>query len=449
MKKRVLIFSALLFMIFTLPTLASGAVRIEHIGTEYQGYPFNFQDFPEDFSTGILPWDLDIIDRELVEETGEGVYVAVLDTGLVSNWNWYFPEERIKTEWGRGFVDKGVLREDKTGVFVSKVVESADFIGIHPHGTHVTSTIIGYSIRGTNVRGVAPEATIIPVKVLEYYPNLEDDDGIKGVTFGTSEAVAAGIDYVTDLAIAHSESRFIISMSLGAAGEEITEVEQAAIDRAIANNVIVVASAGNEGSAGMGSPGSYGPVISVGSSGWAWTDYWWCGEWVFFDGTNLWISGNFWTTDVPEDNVYLSYISDFSSRERDDLGWDQELDLVAPGSWVVGPYPDQGALPWWSEGASRYHDNGAWDYYFVGGTSMACPHVSGVAALMLEVNPGLVQHEVEALLMSSADPLPFSGTKDVVDPNLGVISVSWGYDGYDAVGAGLLQADSAVLAAAP
>ncbi len=45
-------------------------------------------------------------------------------------------------------------------------------------------------------------------------------------------------------------------------------MEQAAIDRAIANGVIVVAAAGNEGEAGMGFPGAYAPVISAGSAGW-------------------------------------------------------------------------------------------------------------------------------------------------------------------------------------
>lgn len=416
----------------------------EIIDVEYQGIPFNFQDFPEDFIEGMMTWDLDIIDIEDVPDTvtGEGVYVAVLDTGLMANWKNFFPEERIKTEWGRGFVDKGVKKDEKTGEFVSNVVESKDFLGAHPHGTHVTSTIIGYNIRGTPVRGVAPQATIIPVKVLEYYPGLK-------ATFGTSEAVAAGIDYITRLAFAHPESRFVISMSLGAAGEEITDVEKDAIDSAIAAGVVVVASAGNEGTDGMGSPGSYWPVISVGSSGWAFTwtpEVGYSGEWIVGNQTYASLSGGFWTTDVPEANAQVSYISDFSSRERD-FGWVQELDLVAPGSWVVGPYPQGNGLPWWSKGNPKWGQGH--DYYFVGGTSMACPHVSGVAALMLQVNPTLMQADVEARLKSSTDIIPDEGWHSVADPDYGVITVEWGYDGFDAVGAGLLQADAAVAAAYP
>ncbi len=82
--------------------------------------------------------------------------------------------------------------------------------------------------------------------------------------------MAAGINYVTDLAIAGYKP-MVINMSLG--GSELAEVEKDAIDRAIANGVIVVAAAGNEGEAGMDYPGAYAPVISAGSAGWI-------GEWL-------------------------------------------------------------------------------------------------------------------------------------------------------------------------
>jgi subtilisin family serine protease len=80
---------------------------------------------------------------------------------------------------------------------------------------------------------------------------------------------------------------------------------------------------------------------------------------------------------------------------------------------------------------------------------MASPHVAGVAALMLEANPTLVQTDVEGILQSTADFLPFEDTQLVADPNYGVILVSWGLDGFDAVGFGLVQADAAVLDALP
>ena len=396
MKRKMTILSAFLIMTVMFVVIpGSGTVMQSRTSLEYQGIILNFQDFPDAFTSdvsSIRSWDADMIDVEKVNPdiTGEGVYVAVLDTGLRANWRDYFPEERIVTDWGRSFIDKGVMQDEKAGKFVSNVVESSNFIGEHPHGTHVTSTIIGYSIRGSYVAGIAPKANIIPVKVLEYYSGLKS-------TFGTSEAVAAGINYVADLAKSHPTSRFVISMSLGAF-DPISEVEKNAIDYAIAQNVIVVASAGNDGVEGMGSPGSYAPVISVGASGWAsyTSKYGYNGEWLQTINGVPTATSSFWYQDVPEDNAYLTYITDFSARERPDL-WPQELDIVAPGSWVVGPYPTgngQSALPWWSNG----NGNGVGgQYYFVGGTSMACPHVSAVAALMLQANPTLTQAQVESL----------------------------------------------------
>ena len=58
----------------------------------------------------------------------------------------------------------------------------------------------------------------------------------------------------------------MINMSLGGPVQE--PVEKAAVDYAISAGVIIVASAGNEGEAGMGYPGAYAPVISVAASGW-------------------------------------------------------------------------------------------------------------------------------------------------------------------------------------
>src|SRR5215208_3658871 len=52
---------------------------------------------------GYSTWDSDMINIESVSQTGSGVYVAVLDTGLVPNWQDYFPTERIATELGTGF----------------------------------------------------------------------------------------------------------------------------------------------------------------------------------------------------------------------------------------------------------------------------------------------------------------------------------------------------------
>ncbi len=81
--------------------------------------------------------------------------------------------------------------------------------------------------------------------------------------------IAAGITYVADLAES-LDGPVVINMSLGGPGR--SPMIEAAVDYAIEKGVIVVASAGNEGSDGMGYPGGLSQIISAGAAGWA--DFW-------------------------------------------------------------------------------------------------------------------------------------------------------------------------------
>lgn len=409
-------------------------------------------------------WDADMLDVDelhLQGYTGEGVYVAVLDTGLAPNWKDYFPADRIAEKLGKGFVEP-VHFDPQTGEYVySGVVHETTFIGSQSaeHGTHVTSTIIGYNYYAIQdavertplppiyVEGIAPDVTIIPVKVLADYhfgpKNLPPGDE-NWMNFGTENMVAAGINYATDLAIA-GYSPMIVTMSLG--GGSLAPVEKAAIDRAITNGVIVVAAAGNAGADGMDYPGAYAPVISVGACGWEYEWYW--GNGVAPPPRNRiwWLQSPFYAyNDIPEptpaDDVY---ICDFSSREL--AG--QDLDVVAPGSWVRGPYagnPGYSHLPWWSHGyPAAFYSRNPGNFYYVGGTSMSTPHVTGIVAMMLQKNPSLVQAQVEIILENTALAIP-PGSMTVWDlsPTQGWYTYSWGAD---ATGKGLIQAKAAVAAA--
>ena len=141
-----------------------------------------------DFADGLSTWNLDVIevtdfsfDNRQVDQDGTGVYVAVLDTGLLDSWRQYFPEERIAVEYAKCFGGGG----GDVG-FVSEQPQKWQH-DQSSHGTHVTSTIIGYSLYGTPVNGVAPMATIIPVKVLNQNGS------------GWSSVVTRGILYIANL----------------------------------------------------------------------------------------------------------------------------------------------------------------------------------------------------------------------------------------------------------
>ena len=446
---------------------------------------------------GYHTWDSDMIDVEHVTQTGAGVYVAVLDTGLVPYWKDYFPDDRVAEELGTGFYQSVTFKAhsaDKCEVDTEiGALRQVSYVGSRgsSHGTHVASTIIGYSYYSNSdaaqgfplppiqVRGIAPGATIIPVKVLADYqipafPKCATASASQNVVFGTNEMVAAGIDYVTGLKEGVlSGHPVVINMSLGGDPDvPISGVEKAAIDRAVAAGVIVVAAASNDGELGMSAPGSYDPVISAGAVGWT-------GEWVVpgvtptppFVRYRMWwlqnVLGNGLgaagdlvpplaasSGEVVEGAAVVAdtYVTDFSSRA---LAATQAgaLDVLAPGSWVRGPFagdPGYNHLPWYGHGIADLVGNNSGNFYYVGGTSMATPHVASVAALVLQENGDLDQAQIESILRDSALPVPASGSKQVWQITGGYVIESWDTDCdgvvCDAVGAGLVQADAAIAA---
>jgi subtilisin family serine protease len=356
------------------------------------------------FANGISTWDMDAVNVTVSPATagravnydGTGVYVAVIDTGLVDSWRQYFPQQRIATQYAKAF--RGGGGENGNVSTPTNMWEHDQ----NSHGTHVTSTILGYSLTGTPVNGVAPKSTVIPVKVL----------GQNGS--GWSSVVAAGIAYVGDLKAGPlAGSPVVINMSLG--GPSLDAAEQAAMDYAIGKGVIIVAAAGNEGNAGMGYPGAYAPVISVAATGWT-------GQWLAGPDGN---PNNWWYADDVADPTRPSdfYIASFSSRQK--AG--QQLDVAAPGSWTVGPYQV---------------NSGQLSYFYLSGTSMASPHVAGIVALMCQKKPSLTAAAAESILKSSAIPLP-PGSRTVTLPGGATEVQSWGSD---ATGAGLATADAALNA---
>ena len=408
-------------------------------------------------------WDSDMINSDVTGYTGDGVYVAVLDTGLAPNWKDYLPVNNVMIDLAKGFKEELSWDPEALKFVESGNVHEIGWVGDlgSTHGTHVTSTIIGYNYYAPAdaaaglvlppifVNGIAPDVKIIPVKVLaDYTIGTGHTDPVdypdQKFVMGTDRAVAAGIIYATDLKLA-GYSPMIITMSLG--GPTPAAVMSDAIDYAVSNGVIVVASAGNEGDDGMGYPGAYSQVISVGACGWKYEWYapdfvepapryrlWWLQDTTY--GFND-------VAEAQSELVSEVYITSWSSREKEG----QELDVLAPGSWVRGPYPGAPGyshLPWWSYGAGALSGMNPGNFYYLGGTSMSAPHVTAVIAQMLEKDPTLDQTTVESILKDTALEIP-AGSMDIYDltPTEGWYTYSWDVD---ATGEGLIQADQALAA---
>jgi PGF-pre-PGF domain-containing protein len=135
-----------------------------------------------------------------------------------------------------------------------------------------------------------------------------------------------------------------------------------AADEIVSDGTTIVTSAGNNGEYGLrtiGGPAAAEMVVAVGATG------------------------------FEED-----YIADYSSRGPSGWGGDMRIkpDVVAPGSSIISASTREGEL-----------------YRSMDGTSMACPHVSGIAALLLQADPDLIPDEIRSLLTTTAVDLGEEG----------------------------------------
>ncbi|WP_328473844.1 S8 family serine peptidase [Actinoplanes sp. NBC_00393] len=168
--------------------------------------------------------------------TGAGVRVAVLDSGVDAR----HPQLR-----GRVAAGRDLLRRDSDG--------RRDCVG---HGTGVASVIAAVPAAGTGFRGLAPGATIVPVRVSE-----QSELGGRAVgARGSAAQFAAAISW----AARHAQ---VINISLVMTEDDVRV--RRAVAAAVKAGVIVVAAAGNAGRAQDGNPvpfpASYPGVIGVGA----------------------------------------------------------------------------------------------------------------------------------------------------------------------------------------
>lgn len=161
--------------------------------------------------------------------TGRGVTVAVVDTGIACENHGPFTKG----------TDLGATPCVPGWNFAANTEHANDD---HGHGTHVAGTIAQSTNNGLGAAGVAFQARLMPVKVL-------DESG-----WGTTADVADGIRWAAD----HGAQ--VINLSLG--GPRNAQVLQKAIDHALARGTVVVAAAGNTGGR-VQYPGASDGVIGV------------------------------------------------------------------------------------------------------------------------------------------------------------------------------------------
>ena len=244
------------------------------------------------------------------------------------------------------------------------------------HGTHIAGIVAGQGSAATAVTdryqgGIAPGAHLINVKVL-------GRDGS-----GRTSDVIAGLDWV----VAHKADYGIriVNLSLGHPVTEpsLTDPLNAAVVRAVASGILVVASAGNQGKDAEGRQ-VLGSITSPGNSPHALTTG----------------AINMWDTIARDDDTVTTY----SSRGPTKYEFATKPDVVAPGNKIVS-LEAAGSFLAKTYPSERVAGNGSNAYRRMSGTSMSAGMVSGAAALILEAAPGLTPRHVKMVVQAGASPM--------------------------------------------
>jgi serine protease AprX len=320
--------------------------------------------------------------------SGSGVGVAIIDSGI--------------TSWHDDLTYRGNSSKVLT-VNGQRVAAFVDFVNGHTtpyddsgHGTHVAGIVAGngYDSTSNGRAGIAPNAHLVSLKVLDAY-----DRGV------ISNVIAA-----LEWAIAHKTAYNlrVINLSVGAPVRESynTDPLTLAAKRAVDAGLVVVTASGNHGKNSLGQT-QYGAISAPGNA-----------PWVITVGASSHES----TVDRTDDAV-----AGFSSRGPSAIDYHAKPDLVAPGVGTVS-LSNPLSLMYTTKAASLLSGSvllAYKPYLSLSGTSMSAPVVAGSVALMLQANPTLTPNLVKAILEYTAQVYPgynaltqgagFLNTKGAVD----------------------------------
>ncbi|MCK4615032.1 MAG: S8 family serine peptidase, partial [Thermoplasmata archaeon] len=309
---------------------------------------------------------------------GTGTNIAVLDTGANDHWN----------SWHESLDD---MDDDLLTLFDFKFIAGWDFelmsggtavnprdSGLTGHGTHCAGVALGTGGAGHGYSGIAPGARLVDVKVMT-------DVGAGGIPLPAIEWCIDNRDTDWENDGPANDGIHVMSMSIGGPDSNGDDAISLAVNEAAENGIVVVAAMGNNGARNVPTPAAANGAIAVAAC-------------------------NDHNTVKRDDDSHASY-SNHGPRGDGAL----KPDITAPGTAIFSAMKDTGT-----------------GYVAMDGTSMSCPHIAGVAALMLQANTDLTPARVKDILHKTAEERGshhISPSEPKYDTHWG-----WGYvDAYEAV----------------
>lgn len=316
---------------------------------------------PDDPLYADYQWDLSSptvgigVERAWATTQGAGVTVAVVDSGIVAH-----PDLAGRVLPGYDFISDARTARDgdgrdadpsDRGDWTTDGDCGGDERGAAStwHGTHIAGTIAAVAGNRIGIAGIAPRASILPVRAIGRCGGKLSDIA-DGLTWASGGAVRG--------APKNTRPARVVNVSLGGVMACPTTL-QSAIDGARSRGAVVVTAAGNSGiDAAREAPGNCSGVINVAAT-----------------------TGSGGRATYSNNGSAVTLSAPGGQGARDGI-----LSTIDRG-----PQGPQGP-----------------DYGFMVGTSMAAPHVSAVAALMLSADPTLTPAQVRSLLVATARPFPQS-----------------------------------------
>lgn len=304
-------------------------------------------DSPKPLATENVEWNIDHIRASDVWNEygidGSGVVVGIIDTGV--DWG----HEALKEKY-RGYDPSNPDNPDHSYNWYDPYYNWLYPDDWEGHGTHCAGIVLGSDPAGNNRIGVAPGAKWIAARGLT-------DDGV-----GTSDRILDAMEFmlaprdkngVANPAMAPD----IVNNSWGSETFECNPIFKGAIKNWRNAGILPVFSAGNSGpeTGTIVLPANYQESFSVGAT----------------DHTNQ--------------------LADFTSRGPGACGTFWKPDISAPGVYIRSALSENSSLPG--------------GYITMQGTSMAAPHITGVAALLRSADPTLRVDELESIMKDTAKDL--------------------------------------------